>query len=449
MAYNITPYALASLTAAIVNLLLGYIVFKKRPHHPLNRIFCCLIIFVGVLWCMSEFMLWSTQDPGAADFWAKLSWTPLFLASSVILHLIFTMMRKELSKADKTKLRAIYLIAIALIVLNFTTDTLISGAHKEYWGYSNSFGPLFKPVYLYLMLVFFYGMSLLYRKYRTTENSIERIQIKYASVGISAPVVIGSVTQVVLPFLGYTPIPISSAGTIIMQGLIAYAIIRYNLLVITPTTEDDARTKPKYSLELKTYLIPAGEDEKAMDMYVDQIIHGRQGLCVTTKEPAGVRRKYRIAKTPIIWLTEREAGHSSIPPDDLEQLTLHLKDFFNNSEDGSIVLLDGVDDLIDANGFARAYEMVDELNGETSKTKTSLIIPLKGANDLELIHLQLAKDDIEKEIQFAKKRFHKQEIDEEGFREIVKDFEKQLIKLDLEMSKMERKKSGKEMEIIE
>lgn len=450
MSYHVTSYALASLAAAIVNLLLGYIVLKKRPHHPLNRVYCLLTILVGFVWPFSEFVLRSTQSPQAADFWARLAWSPVLVSTALILHVVFIMTKKRLSSADKSRLTAAYFTCTLFILLNFTTDTVVSGAHLEYWGYTGSFGWVLKNVYLvYHFAIVVLALYLLYQRYKTTGNSIEKFQIKYVSTGLFFPYIIGGFAQLFLPVLGYTPIPIASATTIVMDGFIAYAIIRYKLLVLTPTAEEDADTKPRYTLEPKTYLIQAGEDEKAMDIYVDQIIHGRQGLCATTSKPEEIRSKYKIEKTPIIWLTYEETIHRSIPPDDLEQLTLHLKDFFNNSDDNSTVLLDSIDYLIELNGFTRTYDMIKKLNKETAKTKTTLIIPIKSSEDVELIRLQLSKDDIEQEICFARKRFHKREIDEQSFREIVKEFEKQLIKLDLDMSKINKKRLGEDIEIME
>lgn len=447
MAYYLSIYALASVVAALFNLCLGYVVFKKRPHHPLNRVFG-LIILSCVVWPFSEFILRTTENPQVADIFARIAWMPILLSSALILHLVLIMTKIDLPFVDRSKVvAAVYLASMLFIVLNFTTNTVVSGAYREYWGYTGSFGFVFRDIYsVYHIGIVVVALYLLDKRYKITRNSIERIQIKYVFAGLSFPYVIGTLTQIVLPILGYTSIPIASFTTIVMDGFIAYAIIRYKLLVIAPTTEKQVYTKPKYNLELKTYLIPAEEGDKAMEMYVDQIVHGRQGLCVTLAEPSEIRRKYQISKTPIIWLTDKETRHRSTPPNDLEQLTLHLKDFFKISAENSILLLDGVDRLIEVNGFDKVYYMIKELNEAIHRTK---IIPIKKKEDLELIRLQLKKDDVEKEIYFARNMFHQGKIDEQGFREIVKEYEKKLIELNLEMSKLDKKKLKEDIEIID
>ncbi|MFH1788692.1 MAG: DUF835 domain-containing protein [Candidatus Altiarchaeota archaeon] len=450
MPLSINPYALLSAAVAVVNLLIGYTVFKKRPHHPLNRVYGLLTILVGALWPFAEFMLRMADEPLKAFFWARIAWTPVLLAPAIILHLALVLTKQDLQSRDRWKIRLAYSISLLFVTLNYTTKWVISGAHREFWGYTGSFGWVLK--YLcstYHFIIVFYVLSMLYRRYRISEKIIEKIQLRLVSIGIAFPYVGGAFAQMMLPILGFRALPIASTTTIIMDAFIAYAIIRYKLLIITPTVEDEASGKPKYAVKSKTYLITAKDSSKAWDMYVDQILHGRQGLCVTLKNPDEVRGKYNIEKTPIIWLTTRETRHKAIPPKDLEQLIIHLLDFFRISRKNSIVLLDGIDELIELNGLEKVFAMIKELNLETSKTETSLIIPIERDEDLKLIQIQLQKDDILKEIDFAKKRFHKREIDEESFREIVKEFEKELIELDLATSKLEGEEAGEGIEIME
>ncbi len=50
--------------------------------------------------------------------------------------------------------------------------------------------------------------------------------------------------------------------------------------------------------------------------------------------------------------------------------------------------------------------------------------------------LQIEKKDIEYMIELAKARYHKHQIDEESFREIVRDHQKRLIEIDAEIKKL-------------
>jgi|GEM_PF-1617859 len=450
MPLSINPYALLSAAVAVVNLLIGYTVFKKRPHHPLNRVYGLLTVLVGALWPFAEFMLRMADEPLKAFFWARIAWTPVLISPALMFHLVLVLTKREFSPKDRVSILSAYFMSFIFVFLNFTTNWVISGARREFWGFTGSFGWVLTNFWsTYYFLLILWVLILIYRRYLSSKNTIERIQLKYVSIGLAFPYVGGALSQVAIPILGYSAIPIASTTTIIMDAFIAYAIIRYKLLIITPTVEDEASGKPKYMVKSKTYLIPAKDSSKAWDMYVDQILHGRQGLCATLKNPDEVRGKYNIEKTPIIWLTTKETRHRAIPPKDLEQLIIHLLDFFRISRKNSIVLLDGIDELIELNGLEKVFAMIKELNLETSKTETSLIIPIGRDEDLKLIRIQLQKDDILKEISFAKKRFHKREIDEESFREIVKEFEKELIELDLATSKIKGEEAGEGIEILE
>jgi hypothetical protein len=449
MAFTLTAYAFLSILAAFINTILGVLVIKTRPKHHLNRVFG-FIVLICVIWPLSEIVLRTTSDKAIADTFARIAWSCILIATALMLHFVSILTKPKTYDSMKDRLiRGTYVVCGVFVFLNFTTDSVINGAYKEYWGYTGLFGTGFIWAYFpFHASVVIYSFYLLCKRYRDSENSIERIQIRYVAIGMSIPYLVGSLMQIIMPILGLSAIPLASTSTIVMDGLIAYAIMRYQFLTITPAVEAILGTKPKFHVESRTYILLAEEAKKAMHMYIDQILHGREGLCVTFKHPEEIRRTYNIAKTPILWLTEDGQGHKNIPPTDLLQLSLHLKDFIRVSADNGILLFDGADELMRVNGFIRVYGLIREINVERSKTKVSIVIPIKNPDNLKLIHLQLKKDDIEREIDFAKNRFHHRLIDEDNYRDIVKDFQKQLVELDLQMSKIEKRMSGEDLEIL-
>lgn len=59
----------------------------------------------------------------------------------------------------------------------------------------------------------------------------------------------------------------------------------------------------------------------------------------------------------------------------------------------------------------------------------------------ELAHLQDEKKSIEELIKKTKTKYHRREIDEESFREIVKDYQKKLLEINLQIAELEEKGS--------
>jgi hypothetical protein len=439
-------FAVFSILSAIINLFLGYIVFKKRPGHSLNRVFG-LIILACVIWPSSEFILRFTDSQQIAYLAAKIAWAPILLSSALIFHLA-----SILVKADKRifGIRLIvypYLISGLFIFLNFSTDWVISGAHLEYWGYTGSFGWAFSNIYsIYHVFIAFVALYMLFQRYELAQNTIERFQIKYVFLGLSVPYILGSFIQIFPPILGLKALPFASLTTIIMDGFIAYAILRYQLMSITPTTEEVVDSEPAFEVGAKISIRHSVDDD-VMRIYVDQIKHGRQGLCVTFQDPERIRKDYGIEKTPIIKLDKMAGGESTIKADDLNQLALHLKDFIRISDDRSILFIDGLDRLVFLNDFERTYELISDLNTNRSKTNKSILLSVKDERILSLFTLQMRKDDIEKEIFYAKERMNS--MSEENFHAILKDFQQELIELDLKMGKISKSIRGEELEIID
>ena len=447
MAFIWNPYGMLSLGVAIVNLAIALYVFRKRPRHKLNQVYGLLTFLSGVFWPLAEFFLRSTDDANSALIYARLAWTWVLLSPALMLHLAYIMSRRSLEKRDNIVLGATYGICLAFIWLVYTTDLMISGIRMAFWGYTGIFGPLVYAYAMFFFLLIAESYYLLYRRYRESEILVERLQTRYVMAGLSFPFVFGAILQIFFPLTGIMPLPVASITTIMMDGLIAYAIVRYNFLIINPAPEGKMKTEPKYTVESKTLFVLDQQGERGFDMFVDQIMHGRPGLCVSEREPDELRSKYGFTKTPIIWLTDAETEHRSVPPKDLKQLSIHILDFLARGE-SSIVVFDGVDGLIETNGFDQTYALIREVNGKLVDTLSSLIVSVRKMDDLELLQLQLHKEDVEREIEFAKNMYLHCELDEENFRDIVKGYQCEIIQIELKMSKIADRKKGRKMEIV-
>ncbi|MFC2154107.1 DUF835 domain-containing protein [Candidatus Altiarchaeota archaeon] len=124
---------------------------------------------------------------------------------------------------------------------------------------------------------------------------------------------------------------------------------RYVLTPITPTAEEQSQEDMTWDLVSgKAYLILGKSRERAYDVFVDQVTHGIQGLCISRDNPNWVRETYGLKKTMILWLTDVKTPER-IPPQ-LEEISIIVHEFVKKSEN-SVVLLDGLDYLITNNNF--------------------------------------------------------------------------------------------------
>lgn len=114
---------------------------------------------------------------------------------------------------------------------------------------------------------------------------------------------------------------------------------------VKPVQEAAETTKPAYELMPgRTYVIP----EKAYEVFTDQITHGVEGLCITTKDPEELRRRWGFKETPILRLSHDKGSDRNISPTNLPLLFVTIKSFVGSSKN-SIVLIDNIEHLIKEN----------------------------------------------------------------------------------------------------
>jgi len=102
-----------------------------------------------------------------------------------------------------------------------------------------------------------------------------------------------------------------------------------SLIEIVPAVEKKLKTPLRYKLRSgHSYLIEEPKPAKAFDVFLDSVMHGVRGLCITRQRPIWVRECYELEKTPVLWLTQLQSETSEkVDPSELEQV-VYLVDKF-------------------------------------------------------------------------------------------------------------------------
>jgi archaellum biogenesis ATPase FlaH len=146
-------------------------------------------------------------------------------------------------------------------------------------------------------------------------------------------------------------------------------------VAVKPVVEVIKETRPLYTLDPgKTYIIP----EKAYEVFIDQITHGIEGLCITTSNPDEIRLRWHFTETPIVRLShEKGRGERYIAPNNLPLLFITIKSFVESSKN-SIILLDSLEELIEENVSlvpeSEVLDFVHALEGLSEKGRTRLVL---------------------------------------------------------------------------
>ena len=160
----------------------------------------------------------------------------------------------------------------------------------------------------------------------------------------------------------------------ILAGMCAAFIDRTRVLV-EPVAEKRLKTEFKYWLNpAECYIVTEKKPEKSFEILVDLVTHGIPGFVISRAYPEKIKKKYKLLRTPVLWLS-RSGKENAISPDDLPKLNYIIEDFTKKSEE-SVILLDGVEYLVTQMGFDTVLKFLQELKDLVVIDNSRLIISL-------------------------------------------------------------------------
>ncbi|MDY6964847.1 MAG: DUF835 domain-containing protein [Halobacteriota archaeon] len=184
---------------------------------------------------------------------------------------------------------------------------------------------------------------------------------------------------------GIEEIPLSVSTAVLKEGRKKKGMIitlkdlsELQELLITPVSENDSiETEMKYQLDHGfIYIVEEEKPEKGFDVFKDLVKHGIKGLYISRTNPAVIRRRYNLEKTPNIWITINKIPEENcINPDQLEKLHRTISGFVKQA-DNSIIFFEGLEYLIIQNGFQRVFKFIEFLNDVIMISPTRLIVSL-------------------------------------------------------------------------
>ncbi|MBU4359757.1 MAG: hypothetical protein KKE90_10935, partial [Actinobacteria bacterium] len=221
-------YAMLSLVATIMTLIVGLFVLSRGARVRLNRLFFWVMLALA-LWGTGEFIMRVANSEASAR-WGSLIAGPGWCFSGG-LFLLFVLVFTEHERASRNPAVhvAVFTPGIVFLVLLWSTDLIIKGFTESYWGYSEIRGVLRVPSQLYVVILVIAAILLLYR-YRQVSSGNKRASAGYVLVAALIMVAVGLVTDIALPLLDIRMVELPLFTCTIMALIIAYAINRRGFL---------------------------------------------------------------------------------------------------------------------------------------------------------------------------------------------------------------------------
>jgi len=213
--------------SAVGNLVLGLFVYTRDKKNDLFRrfLFMCLIF---TIWNINLLGLIIAPSEGFAWYWAKIFSLGLILSPPISLHfvLIFTGYKARL---EKRMLYASYGVALVFSVLNLS-GLFVREFFKVGSQYFPRAGLIFELFIVNFVLFVAYSLSLVFRKWKQTTSRVKRNQIGYFLLASFLIVIVGSTNF--LQSFKIIIYPIGNMATIIFTSIVAYAIVKHQLMDI-------------------------------------------------------------------------------------------------------------------------------------------------------------------------------------------------------------------------
>ncbi len=124
------------------------------------------------------------------------------------------------------------------------------------------------------------------------------------------------------------------------------------------------------------YIIREEKPERSFKIFQQLINKKIRGLCITRSHPERVKQEYQLDGIQIWWLsTDSPKKENVLVPTFLPQLNTLIIDFIQKYND-VVILLEGIEYLIDQNDFKAVLSLIHSLNDYIMGSNARLIIPL-------------------------------------------------------------------------
>lgn len=226
-------YTALLIASAITNIALLYLLLRRPERTPVVISFMLFIVAITV-WGVPQIIInWFGLYLFTYEQLDRLSALGYVTIPSIffVFSLAFT---KKLSLLKNVWI-SLYVFLPAIVFLYLSWTTFLIDDHSQeaivinQWGYNSQPGEYFAYFLFWLESLMIASIILLIAYYRSVRNPVQHKQIILLIIAVLVPLVLGSVTDGILPLFGIHIFPAAVPFTTFMAIIIGYAILRYEL----------------------------------------------------------------------------------------------------------------------------------------------------------------------------------------------------------------------------
>jgi PAS domain S-box-containing protein len=219
------PYVLIPLGASIVAAFAASMIWTPDPEQKANRLAATFVLGT-LLWSVCE-VLWNTCQNEAFALWlVRISAFGWVWTGPLALHLLLEITGIE-SPGFSRWLPRLYAAAATFLAIDLCTPWIHPGMLRTSWGFAYRLGPAYLGFYLFTVSALAGAIPLGIRSYGSVMSPAERSQARVITVGIVVPLVVGSLTDGLLPLCNIQLPRLGTASFAFLDVTLAWSFHRF------------------------------------------------------------------------------------------------------------------------------------------------------------------------------------------------------------------------------
>jgi len=230
----LNAYLLLPLFAAVACTVLAVVILAQDPHSPRNRRACALIAGAA-FWALCE-VLWNTAtDAETALFLVRVSSVGWVAIGPLGLSVMLDVASSPAPRARRA-LPWLYAASAAFLVAVLATDWIHERVVPTPWGWGYELEPAYLVFYPFTLGCLLAGLRIAASALRRSASPAERSQLQWIALGVTVPIVVGSVTDAFLPLFGVQVVHLATASFCFLGATVAWSFHHYGYSLFAPTS---------------------------------------------------------------------------------------------------------------------------------------------------------------------------------------------------------------------
>lgn len=366
--------SLAVLSIGLICLALGLFTLWKNPFLKVSQLFLVAMCLVTIV-TSCAFLLINVEDQQVANVAGRLGSFSAIMVSALF-FLLTLYLPYEIPEAWPIQRQNLFVSGVVVVaaITSLLPGEFIPGG-QGFWTTASIESAI------WLIIIGGMGAMAVINLNRTctlTEDHRLKMECTILTVGVLMPVVISSLQA----FLSWSGVPLprlTPIGLLVSSLIFARAIGSLELFNTPPikgeVEEEGSGQTTKVSLASgHCDLIMGKRADDTYEMFLAEVKGGSRGLLVTRIHPDQLRERYGLIEVPIMWLSS-QPGQNRLDPTALTIIQHTMTDFIQK-EEGSIVMLDGLDYLISENQLDKVLRMIYAVHDAVVVSGSKFIVPM-------------------------------------------------------------------------